>query len=263
MFGMTTNADQLTVLHDGVTIPVTRGGQGRPLVLCPGLTSTQADLQELIGLLRRDHDVLTFDLRGHGFSSPADRYSFGAFLGDLVAVMTEVGCLGLPSMPVLVGHSLGADLIVHYAARYPDTVAELVLIDGANPLPSPFIADADLPELRALWENSAVSLEAATGTAHQVLLTPQEILELNLELDVMRAGILDRYRMIACPIRMIVSTAMAGHSGQGRVPRHNRLWRSGMERLAREQPHVSMSWLDATHALVQTHARDIARTITS
>lgn len=68
------------VHHDGVTIPVSRGGRGRPLVLCPGLSSTQADLQELAELLRCDYDVTSFDLRGHGLASAADRYSFEAFL---------------------------------------------------------------------------------------------------------------------------------------------------------------------------------------
>lgn len=62
MGGMTT-IQHVTVHHDGVTIPVSRGGRGRPLVLCPGLNSTQADLHELTELLRRDHDVVTFDLR--------------------------------------------------------------------------------------------------------------------------------------------------------------------------------------------------------
>ncbi|MCX4851508.1 alpha/beta fold hydrolase [Streptomyces sp. NBC_00893] len=59
-----------TIHHGGVTIPVSRGGRGRPLVLCPGLNSTQADLHELTGLLRRDHDVVTFDFRGHGRPRP-------------------------------------------------------------------------------------------------------------------------------------------------------------------------------------------------
>ncbi|MZD04409.1 alpha/beta fold hydrolase, partial [Streptomyces sp. SID5785] len=121
-----------TVHHDGVAISVTRGGRGRPLVLCPGLLSTQADLHELTSLLRRDHDVITFDLRGHGLTSAADRYSFDAFLGDLGAVLAA---LDLPAPPVLVGHSLGADLAVHHAAGHPDAVDGLVLIDGANPLP--------------------------------------------------------------------------------------------------------------------------------
>ncbi|MFD0162882.1 alpha/beta fold hydrolase [Streptomyces decoyicus] len=254
-----------TVHHDGVTIPVSRGGRGRPLVLCPGLNSTQADLHELTELLRRDHDVVTFDLRGHGLASAAERYSFDGFLSDLVAVMAGLGRLDLPSAPVLVGYSLGADLAVHYASERPDTVAELVLIDGANPVPEPFITEADLAEFRAMAEDQAKRQEAerAEGTARQVLLTAQDILDLQIEIDVMRSGLLDRYRKIDRPIRVIMSTTIAGDSAEGRTPRHNQLWRAGVERLVHERPHVSRSWLDADHRLAFTHAPEIAEIIRS
>ncbi|MFE0178244.1 alpha/beta fold hydrolase [Streptomyces sp. NPDC059002] len=254
-----------TVHHDGVTIPVSRSGRGRPLVLCPGLNSTQADLQELTGLLRRDHDVATFDLRGHGLASAADLYSFDAFLSDLAAVMARLELLGLPEAPVLVGYSLGADLAVHYASRHPGAVAGLVLIDGANPVPEPFITDADLAEFRAMWEEQAArqKAERAKGTERQVLLTAQDVLGLNLELDVLRPALLDRYRKIDCPISMIMSASMAGDSTEGRAPRHNRLWRAGIERLVGERPHISTSWLDADHRLAYTHAPHIAQIIRS
>ncbi|MFI9407217.1 alpha/beta fold hydrolase [Nocardia sp. NPDC052316] len=269
---MTTDTEHFTVHRDGVTIPVTRGGAGRPLVLCPGLTSTQAELHELVELLRRDFDVFTFDLRGHGFSSAADRYSFEAFLGDFVAVMREVGRLSLPLAPLLAGHSYGADLILHYACEYPDTVGGLILIDGANPLPAPFITQADLPDFRTLWADVVTWHETLKGTPRQVLLTAEQILELNLELDVIRSGInididvvgigiLDRYRTLDRPIHLIMATAMAGDSNEGRVPRHNRLWRAGMDRLGRERPDIVTSRLDATHGLVVTHAEDVARII--
>ncbi|NUP78237.1 MAG: alpha/beta hydrolase [Nonomuraea sp.] len=241
-----------TLHHDGVTIPVTRGGRGRPLVLCPGLNSTQADLSELIELLRRDHDVVTFDLRGHGLSSAAGRYSFDAFLGDLTAVMAH-----LDTPPLLVGYSLGADLAVHHAADHPGGVAGLVLIDGANPTPEPFLTEADLPRFRAMWTEMAARQEAARGTARQVLLTAEEILDLNVEIDAVRSQILDRYRKIDRPITMIMSTSMAGDSGE----RFNENWRAGVERLVRAQPHLATSWLDADHGLVFTHAPDIARII--
>jgi pimeloyl-ACP methyl ester carboxylesterase len=262
MVGMATRT--FTVHHDGVTIPVTRGGRGQPLVLCPGLGSTQADLHELTELLRRDHDVVTFDLRGHGLASPADWYSFEAFLGDLAAVMAELGRLDLPSAPVLVGYSLGADLAVRYASEHPGAVAELVLIDGANPLPEPIMPEADLAGfLRALLDDPAAQEEVSrtTGTASQVLLTTQNIIDLNVEIDVFRSGILDRYRRIDLPISMIMSTRMAGDHGDGQAARLNQLWRAGIERLVRERPHVSASWLDADHRLVFTHAPDIARII--
>jgi esterase len=261
MVGMTTRT--FTVHHDGVAIPVSRGGRGRPLVLCPGLCATQADLHELTELLRRDHDVVTFDLSGHGLASAAEKYTFDAFLSDLAAVMAELERLDLPSAPVLVGYSLGADLALHHASECPDTVAELVLIDGANPLPEPIITEADLPTFRAMWEDQAREAERAEGTARQVLLTAPDILDVNLEIDALRSGILDRYRKIDRPIGMIMSTSVAGDNGEGRAPRHNELWRAGIERLVRERPHVSTSWLDADHRLVFTHAPEIARIIRS
>ncbi|MGW5264611.1 alpha/beta fold hydrolase [Microbispora sp. NPDC004025] len=250
-----------TIHHDGVTIPVSRDGRGRPLVLCPGLNSTQADLQELAELLRHDHEVVTFDLRGHGLASAADRYSFEAFLGDLAAVMAELGNLGLSAAPVLVGYSLGADLAVHYASEHPGAVAELVLIDGANPVSEPFITEAVLPEFRAMWEDLSARQEAERGTARQVSLTAREIVDLNLEIDVIRSEILDRYEEIDRPITMIMSTSMAGESGEGHAPRFNRIWRAGVERLVREHPHVTTTWLDADHRLVFTHAPRIAQII--
>jgi pimeloyl-ACP methyl ester carboxylesterase len=250
-----------TIHHDGVTLPVTRGGHGRPLVLCPGLNSTQAGLHELAELLRRDHDVLTFDLRGHGLASAADRYSFEAFLSDLTAVMAGPAHLDWDGAPTLVGYSLGADLAVHYAAQHPGTVAELVLIDGANPVPEPFITEALLPEFRAMWADLAAQQDTERGTARQVLLTAQEILDLNLEIDAVRSTILDQYRKIDRPITLIMSTSMAGDSGEGHAPRFNHNWRAGVERLVREQPHLATSWLNADHQLVFTHAPEIAQII--
>ncbi|GGQ28815.1 pimeloyl-ACP methyl ester carboxylesterase [Actinomadura coerulea] len=258
---MNSTTRNLTIQHDGVTIPVSRGGRGRPLVLCPGLNSTQADLHELAGLLRRDHDVVTFDLRGHGLASAADRYSFEAFLSDLAAVMKELDRLGLDAAPVLVGYSLGADLAVHFAAEHPGAVAELVLIDGANPVPEPFVTEALLPELRAMWEEMAARQEAERGTARQVLLTAQDVLDLNVEVDAVRSRILDRYRRIDRPLSMIMSSSMAGESGEGQ--RLNRNWRAGIERLVRERPRTAAYWLEADHGLVFTHAPEIARIIRS
>ncbi|MER6583631.1 alpha/beta hydrolase [Nonomuraea sp. NPDC001023] len=250
----------LTAHHDGLAIPLSRGGRGRPLVLCPGLNATQADLGELIELLRRDHDVVTFDLRGHGRTPAADRYSFEAFLGDLDAVMARVGRLGLGRAPVLVGYSLGADLAVHHAARHPGSVAGLVLIDGANPVPEPFLTEDVLPQFRAMWEELAAQQRSRRGTPRQVLLTARQILDLNVEIDVVRSGILSRYPLIDRPISMIMSTSMAG-AGGGPAERFNRNWRAGIDRLVRRQPRIATTWLDADHGLVFTHAAEIARII--
>ncbi|WP_157106179.1 alpha/beta fold hydrolase [Nocardia sienata] len=258
---MSAKVEHFTVRHGDVTIAMSRGGRGRPLVLCPGLLTTQADLHELTDLLRRDHDVVSFDLRGHGLSSAAGRYSFEAFLSDFRAVLAEVGRRGLPSQPVLVGHSLGADLVVHYACEHPGAAAELVLIDGANPVPEPFVTEADLPEFRAMFDGLAAWTRSLEGTPRQLLLTAPEALDLNLEVDVVRSEILGLYRKIDAPISMIMSTSMAGDSGEGRAPWRNQNWRAGIERLVRDRPHISVSWLDAGHGLIVTRAQEIAQLI--
>ncbi|GAA4219406.1 alpha/beta fold hydrolase [Actinocatenispora rupis] len=248
-----------TIRYEGGTIPLTRGGRGRPLVLCPGLNSTQADLAELAALLRRDHDVVTFDLRGHGLASASDRYSFAAFLGDLAAVLAELRRDG--TVPVLVGYSLGADLAVHHASEHPGSVAGLVLIDGAVPVPEPFVTPDVLPEFRAMWADMVERQRAARGTARQVLLTAGQILAVNVEIDEVRAGILDRYRRIDVPVTMIASTSMAGRGTDGHVARFNRNWRAGVDRLARAQPRIAVHRLDADHGLVTSHAAAIARIV--
>jgi pimeloyl-ACP methyl ester carboxylesterase len=260
MAAMTTRTNTIEVHHDGVTIPVTRGGRGRPLVLCPGLNTTQADLHELITLLRSDHDVVAFDLRGHGFASTAGRYAFDAFLSDLAAVLTQVE---LPAPPVLVGYSLGADLAVHYASEHPGAVAGLVLVDGANPVPEPFVTGADVAAFRAMWEDLATRNRALRGTARQVSLTGRQILDLNVEVDAVRSTILDRYRRVHGPVSMVMSASIAGDGAGERGRRLDRNWRAGVERLLRARPDIRTTWLDADHGLAVTHAADIARVVRS
>lgn len=245
-----------TVDHDGVTIAATRGGAGRPLVLCPGLNATQADLAELAGALRRHVDLVTFDLRGHGRSSAAADYSVAAFGRDLAAVLAAAGPMA--TAPVLVGYSMGADLAVRHAAEHPGAVAGLVLLDGANPVPEPVVTEPVAALLRAAWTELAVR-QAGRDRAHRVVLTAEEILDLNVEIDGVRATILDRYRRIDVPVSMIMSTAMAGDAADDHVARLNENWRAGVGRLVRERPGVDLHWVEADHGLVFSHPAEIVR----
>lgn len=218
-----------TVEHDGIELHVTRGGTGRPLVFCPGLSVSQEDLADLIALLREDFDVVAFDLSGHGRSS-AGPFTFEGFYADLSAVMDAVAL----ESPVLVGYSLGADLAVRYAASHP--VGALVVVDGANPLVEPFITDEYLPEFREIFGDP-------------------DVLRLNMEVDAVRLGILDWWHRVTAPVTVVTSTWIAGEDGPAR---HNALWLDGFERLAREVPGVGVTRLRADHGLVVTHAGEVA-----
>jgi pimeloyl-ACP methyl ester carboxylesterase len=104
-------------------------GAGSPAVLLShGFAATSAMFSANTPIVAARHQVITWDLRGHGGSeSPADSRSYSphVLLDDMVALLTHCGL----NRAVLGGHSLGGYLSLDFALRFPDRVAGLVLID--------------------------------------------------------------------------------------------------------------------------------------
>ncbi len=102
-----------------------------PLVLVHGLRDHSHSFDDLArGLLDRFH-VLALDLRGHGDSETTPYYAFGHFVLDLHNL---VRALRLPR-PILVGHSMGGEVVARLAGSFPDMPAKVVLIEGLGPPP--------------------------------------------------------------------------------------------------------------------------------
>ncbi|HLZ36653.1 MAG TPA: alpha/beta hydrolase [Mycobacteriales bacterium] len=126
--------DQLAVPVAGGMLRVGCWHPGGPVVLAVhGITATQA---AWVAVAREAPDVtlLAPDLRGRGRSAdlPAP-YGFAAHVADLVAVLDARGC----DEVVVAGHSMGGFLAVALAARHPERVARVVLVDGGLPLDRP------------------------------------------------------------------------------------------------------------------------------
>jgi pimeloyl-ACP methyl ester carboxylesterase len=128
-------------------------GTGNPAVLLShGFAATSRMFDGNVPAIAADHEVITWDLRGHGRSdSPADPdcYKAAAALGDMAALLTSCG----HERAVLGGHSLGGYLSLDFALTFPDRVVGLVLI-GTGP---GFRNDA----ARDGWNRRAM------GTAHR------------------------------------------------------------------------------------------------
>ena len=103
-----------------------RGGRG-PLVLLHGVASNLTRWSEFVEntALKESWDLLRVDLRGHGESLTRAPTGMERWSDDLAAILDAEGY----REAVLVGHSLGANLAVHFAQRHPARVAGLVLID--------------------------------------------------------------------------------------------------------------------------------------
>lgn len=100
-------------------------GDGPPIVFIHGALVDHRCWEPQCAALRRSHQVLCYDLRGHGRTGRSGRpnYSVELFADDLNALL---GALGI-ERPLLCGLSLGGMIAQTYALKYP--LAGLVLAD--------------------------------------------------------------------------------------------------------------------------------------
>jgi len=116
-------------LVDGITLAYVDEGSGDPVVLLHGWGGQAASMTPLIVALRDRYRVLAFDLPGFGGSDPPP-VPWGT---PEYAVFVEraVASLGIPRA-TYIGHSFGGRIAIWLAARSPEAVQALVLIDAAG-----------------------------------------------------------------------------------------------------------------------------------
>jgi pimeloyl-ACP methyl ester carboxylesterase len=118
---------------DGLTLHVLEwSAQGVPFVLLHGFGNEGHVWDDLAPALAPYYRTLAFDLRGHGDSDrdPQARYDYDHHVADLEAA---VGALGIARL-VLCGHSFGGRVATLFAARHPDRMAGLVIVDAGPEL---------------------------------------------------------------------------------------------------------------------------------
>ncbi len=121
--------------REGTQVHFAVEGVGTPaLVFVHGWSCDRRYWREQLPFFASRYQCVTLDLAGHG-ESDTDRASFSiaAFGEDLVAV---VDALGLDDM-VLIGHSMGGDVIVEAALRLPERIRGLVWVDTYRALGDP------------------------------------------------------------------------------------------------------------------------------
>src|SRR4051812_49593994 len=97
-----------------------------PLILLHGGRDHCRAWDWVAPVLTADYHVLAPDLRGHGDSawSPDGDYSISTYLYDLAELIHSQALSPL----TIVGHSLGGNIAVRYAATFPEAVVRLVAI---------------------------------------------------------------------------------------------------------------------------------------
>ena len=111
-------------------------GSGSPTVLLePGGGGSSSDVGWVAPAVAQDTRVCVYDRAGRGWSDPVDGPQDGATIAtDLHTLLQRAH---VPGPYVLAGHSFGGLYVQIFAARYPDEVAGLVLLDSTAPQPGP------------------------------------------------------------------------------------------------------------------------------
>ena len=121
---------------DGRTLHAMDRGEGRPILFVHGWLGSGDAWSRQMAYFAASHRVVALDLTGFGDSDKPDvdaiEYDHALWDADIAAVIEQ---LDLDDV-VLVGHSSGASSVVSYAARHPERVSALVLIDSIPLAPS-------------------------------------------------------------------------------------------------------------------------------
>jgi pimeloyl-ACP methyl ester carboxylesterase len=104
-------------------------GEGPPILLIHGITSSSESWNSVAIRLAERHTVLAPDLVGHGQSAkPRGDYSMGAFASGMRDLMVALGI----GPATIVGHSLGGGVAMQFAYQFPERTERLALVSSGG-----------------------------------------------------------------------------------------------------------------------------------
>src|SRR6201990_729935 len=176
----------MKLTHDGIHLSFDIAGSG-PLqfLFVHGLGGDRTHFAPQMEYFARQGRTLNAELRGHGASDkPRQRYSIEGFAEDLVWLCERQNI----TRPVIVGQSMGGNMALEIAARYPDFPAGLVLLDSGVLFPASAgtvfagylegLRGADFAsEVRKIVTDSCLPTDRCRAHVEQTFLaTPQHVL---------------------------------------------------------------------------------------
>jgi triacylglycerol lipase len=140
----------------GASMPYLEGGSGEPIVLLHGFGADKDHFTRLAVHLTGAYRVIAPDLPGFGEASrnPEANHSMAAQAANVLAFIDRLGLRRVH----IGGNSMGGFIAAEFAARYPDRVASLWLLNA--------------PGTAAALDSEMVRTYVATGEISLLLRTP-------------------------------------------------------------------------------------------
>jgi esterase len=100
-------------------------GEGKPLVILHGLFGYSDNWQTHSKKLAEYYRVILVDLRNHGHSDWAEETSYELMAQDVYELCRELQLNNF----ILLGHSMGGKVAMHFAQQHEDLLEKLVIVD--------------------------------------------------------------------------------------------------------------------------------------
>lgn len=100
-------------------------GEGKPVIILHGLFGMSDNWVSIAKRMGENHCVYIPDLRNHGRSEHHDIFNYYAMSDDLAEFIHEHNIKN----PIIIGHSMGGKVAMHFAMEYPEMVKKMVIID--------------------------------------------------------------------------------------------------------------------------------------
>jgi len=110
-------------------ISVEMQGAGTDIILIPGLASSRDVWADLSAKLRKSHRIHLVELAGFA-STPAIANPDGKIMAPAVDAIAAYIHAQHIKAPTIIGHSLGGEMALTLAARHPDLVGRVMVVDA-------------------------------------------------------------------------------------------------------------------------------------
>lgn len=158
-------------------------GEGPDVVLIPGLASSDEVWDETVKQLSPTHRVHTLQVKGFA-GEPAGPNAEGPFLAPLIEeVAAYAGKLGKPA---IIGHSLGGLTAMEVAAKHPDVVGRVMIVDALPFYALIFMPTATAESVKPQAEMMRVQM--AAQSQEQFLAGQDQVMGMLVKTDAARAA---------------------------------------------------------------------------
>jgi len=127
------------ISHDGLNLYYETHNlqSGKPVIFFVHGAGGDADAWEFVRsqLLERGFGGISMDLRGHGYSAHPRNpkyYEIKNLTADIATILDQEKI----DRVILIGHSYGAVVAIHFAIEYPERLNKLVIISGSHSSPN-------------------------------------------------------------------------------------------------------------------------------